>query len=84
MEYFNSNLTSHTMQFLPRYFDDNVNIEIHYELKNEQTLIEDVLAITSNEYMAVMFDFNFVQNGTYLIEVKGNDGLIFRTKAKAI
>jgi hypothetical protein len=84
MEYFNHALESHYMQFLPRYLADGVDVTIHYELKNEQTLIEDLPTIIEGEYMVVMFNYDFVQNGTYMIEVKGENGLIFRTKAKAI
>ena len=84
MEYFNSALESHYMQFLPRYIADSVTINIHYELKNELTTIEDLPIISSAEYMVVNFDFNFIENGTYLIELFADNGLIFRTKAKGI
>lgn len=72
------------MQFLPRYLADEVIINVHDELKNINENIEDIVTIVSGEFMAVNFNYEFRQGASYTIEVTANDGLIFRTKAKAI
>jgi hypothetical protein len=84
MEYFNSNLENHYMQFLPRYLSDEVNINVHDELTNIDENIEDLVTIISGEFMAVNFNYNFRSGASYTIEVSSSDGLIFRTKAKAL
>lgn len=72
------------MQFLPRYTSEEVNINIHDELKNINENIEDIVTITSGEFMAVNFNYTFRSGASYTIEVSATDGLIFRTKAKAL
>ena len=84
MEYFNSNLENHYMQFLPRYLSDEVNLNVHDELTNINENIEDLVTIISGEFMAINFNYDFRSGASYTIEVSGIDGLIFRTKAKAI
>jgi ABC-type transporter MlaC component len=84
MEYFNHTLENHYMQLLPRYTQEEVSVLIHDELKNEQETIEDVISIMEGEFMVVNFNYEFRQNASYLIEVNGTTGLIYRTKAKAI
>jgi hypothetical protein len=72
------------MQLLPRYTQEEVSVSIHDELKNEQETIEDVISIMEGEFMVINFNYEFRQNASYLIEVNGTTGLIYRTKAKAI
>jgi hypothetical protein len=72
------------MQLLPRYTQEEVSVSIHDELKNEQEIIEDVISIMEGEFMVINFNYEFRQNASYLIEVNGTTGLIYRTKAKAI
>lgn len=72
------------MQLLPRYTQEEVSVLIHDELKNEQETIEDVISIMEGEFMVINFNYEFRQNASYLIEVNGTTGLIYRTKAKAI
>ena len=84
MEYFNHTLENHYMQLLPRYTQEEVSVSIHDELKNEQEIIEDVISIMEGEFMVINFNYEFRQNASYLIEVNGTTGLIYRTKAKAI
>lgn len=84
MQYFNSQDTTHEIEFLPRYFESSVTVKIHYELNNEDTTITPVTATELNEYMSVSFDYEFIKNASYQIEVVGSDGLIFRCKAKGI
>jgi hypothetical protein len=72
------------MQLLPRYTQEEVSVSIHDELKNEQEVIEDVISIMEGEFMVINFNYEFRQNASYLIEVNGTTGLIYRTKAKAI
>ena len=72
------------MQLLPRYTQEEVSVSIHDELKNEQETIEDVISIMEGEFMVINFNYEFRQNASYLIEVNGSTGLIYRTKAKSI
>jgi predicted secreted protein len=84
MEYFNHALENHYMQLLPRYSEEVISVSIHDELKNELEVIEDVISIMEGEFMVINFNYEFRQNASYLIEVNGSTGLIYRTKAKAI
>lgn len=72
------------MQLLPRYSEEVISVSIHDELKNELEVIEDVISIMEGEFMVINFNYEFRQNASYLIEVNGTTGLIYRTKAKAI
>ena len=72
------------MQLLPRYSEEVISVSIHDELKNELEVIEDVISIMEGEFMVINFNYEFRQNASYLIEVNGSTGLIYRTKAKAI
>lgn len=72
------------MQLLPRYSEEVISVSIHDELKNELEVIEDVILIMEGEFMVINFNYEFRQNASYLIEVNGTTGLIYRTKAKAI
>jgi hypothetical protein len=53
-------------------------------LTNINENIEDLVTISSGEFMSVNFNYDFRSGASYTIEVSGIDGLIFRTKAKAL
>ena len=86
MDYFNSASTSHSLRFIYRSFNPIVYLTIYHELTNTMYTINDIDCVLDNGYSYVVFDFEFIQNGTYTIEINGisGGGLMYRSKAKAV
>lgn len=80
MQYFNNQELYHKLVFLPRETYNYCDVHIHDELLNSLTIIENMPIIDESVY----FGFEFRLNGSYYIELKNENKLIYRTKAKAI
>lgn len=84
MDYFITDNETHNLRFLHRIYEPIVTLTLWHELTNTKSVITDLQCELVNGYSLIQFDYNFVLNGTYTIEIIGNDNLIYRSKAKAI
>lgn len=84
MDYFITDNETHNLRFLHRVYEPIVTLTLWHELTNTKSVITDLQCELVNGYSFIQFDYNFVLNGTYTIEIIGNDNLIYRSKAKAI
>ena len=86
MDYFNSASTSHSLRFIYRSFNPIVYLTIYHELTNKRYYVDDLECVLTEGYAFINFNFEFIQNGTYTIEINGSGGgsLMYRSKAKAV
>lgn len=84
MDYFITNSATHNLRFIHRVFEPIVTITIYHELTNTKSVLTNVQCELVNGYSLIEFDYNFILNGTYTLEIIGNEELIYRSKAKAI
>ena len=84
MDYFITTSTTHNLRFIHRVFEPIVTITIYHELTNTKSVLSNLQCELVNGYSLIQFDYNFILNGTYTLEIVGNEELIYRSKAKAI
>lgn len=84
MDYFITNNETHNLRFLHRVYEPYVTLTIWHELTNTKSVITDLLCEIVDGYSLLQFNYNFVLNGNYTLEIIGEDKLIYRSKAKAI
>lgn len=84
MDYFITTSATHNLRFIHRIFEPIVTITIYHELTNTKSVLSNVQCELVNGYSLIQFDYNFILNGTYTLEIIGNEELIYRSKAKAI
>ena len=84
MDYFITDNETHNLRFLHRVYEPIVTLTLWHELTNTKSVITDLQCELVSGYSLIQFDYNFVLNGTYTIEIIGNDNLIYRSKAKAV
>lgn len=84
MDYFITDNETHNLRFLHRVYEPIVTITLWHELTNTKSVINNLECEIVDGYSLIQFDYNFVLNGTYTLEIKGEDKLIYRSKAKAI
>ena len=84
MDYFITASITHNLRFIHRNFQPIVSVTIYHELTNTKSVLNDLACELSNGYSLIQFDYNFILNGTYTLEIVGSEGLIYRSKAKAV
>ena len=84
MDYFVTSSTTHNLRFIHRLFEPIVTITIWHELTNTKSVLSNLECELVDGYSLIQFDYNFILNGTYTLEIVGNEDLIYRSKAKAI
>jgi hypothetical protein len=84
MDYFITSSETHNLRFLHRTFEPIVTLTLWHELTNTKSVITGLECELVDGYSITSFDYNFVLNGTYTLEIMGQDKLIYRSKAKAI
>ena len=84
MDYFITSSTTHNLRFIHRIFEPIVTITIYHELTNTKSVLTNVQCELVNGYSLIQFDYNFILNGTYTLEIIGNEELIYRSKAKSV
>jgi hypothetical protein len=84
MDYFITENETHNLRFLHRVYEPFVNLTLWHELTNTKSVINNLECEIVDGYSLIQFYYNFVLNGTYTLEIMGQDKLIYRSKAKAI
>lgn len=84
MDYFITDNETHNLRFLHRVYKPFVTLTLWHELTNTKIVINNLECEIVDGYSLIQFDYNFVLNGTYTLEIMGQDKLIYRSKAKAI
>lgn len=84
MDYFITDNETHNLRFLHRVYEPIVTLTLWHELTNTKSVINNLECEIVDGYSLIQFDYNFVLNGTYTLEIMGQDKLIYRSKAKAI
>ena len=84
MDYLITDNETHNLRFLHRVYEPFVTLTLWHELTNTKSVINNLECEIVDGYSLIQFDYNFVLNGTYTLEIMGQDKLIYRSKAKAI
>ncbi|WP_353076985.1 hypothetical protein [Flavobacterium sp.] len=84
MDYFITSSETHNLRFLHRVYEPIVTLTLWHELTNTKSVISGIECELSDGYSLITFDFNFILNGTYTLEITNNSTLIYRSKAKAV
>jgi len=84
MDYFITDNETHNLRFLHRVYEPFVTLTLWHELTNTKSVINNLECEIVDGYSLIQFDYNFVLNGTYTLEIMGQDNLIYRSKAKAV
>lgn len=84
MDYFITSSETHNLRFLHRVYEPIVTLTLWHELTNTKSVISGIESELSDGYSLITFDFDFILNGTYTLEITNNNTLIYRSKAKAV
>jgi hypothetical protein len=84
MDYFITSEETHNLKFLFREFQPIVTLTLWHELTNTKSVLTGLQCELIDGYSITSFDFDFILNGTYTLEITYNSTLIYRSKGKAI
>ena len=84
MKYFNSQDTTHRMQFITREFVETADLSIFDKFRKEETILVGLDVWCANGYASLKFDFEFRENATYFIKLLKNNDILFQDLCKAI
>lgn len=84
MDYFIATAENHTLRFLHRVYEPIVTLTLWHELTNTKSVISNLQCELVSGYSIIYFDYDFILNGSYTLEIVCENELIYRSKAKAI
>lgn len=75
----NPNSQTQTISFIPRFYVEEVDVYIYNKSTRETEIIEERPATTLNGITTVSFPFEVDESVTYVIEVKTDSQIIYKT-----
>ena len=84
MDYFIANAETHTLRFIHRVYEPIVTLTLWHELTNTKSIISNVQCELVSGYSIIEFDYDFILNGAYTLEIVSENELIYRSKAIAV
>lgn len=82
MKYFKTTDEIHEIKVTPRYYSEVVTLKLTHQLTKTETIIDYLETYTDNGYLIFNFEYDFIINGHYSIEITSNNNLIWLGKAQ--
>lgn len=79
MKVVNPNNTNHTIELIPRSYQENVVLDLYNEATKVETTVANV-SLTLDGVFSVNFDFNFSENDKYQIKISKDSEILYRGK----
>lgn len=82
MIYFKTIDRTHEIKVVPRFYSEVITLKLTHQLTNTTSTIEYIQAYTDNGYLLLNFEYEFIINGHYSVEISANNNLIWLGKAQ--
>jgi len=82
MIYFKTADETHEIKVTPRFYSEVVTLKLTHQLTNTVSIINNIPAYTDNGYLLIYFEYDFIINGHYSVEISANNNLIWLGKAQ--
>lgn len=82
MKYFKTTDTVHEIKVIPRLNSSVVTLKLTHQLTNVVSIINNISTYIDNGYLLFNFEYDFIINGHYSIEISANNNLIWLGKAQ--
>ena len=79
MKVVNPNDTNHTIELIPRSYQEDVVLDLYNEATRAEATVPNVSSTLDGRF-SVKFDFTFAENDKYQIKISKNSEILYRGK----
>ena len=79
MKVVNPNNVSHTISLIPRFYSDDLILELYNETTRAETTVVNTVLIVDG-ILSMSFDFSFSENDKFQIKISKDSEILYRGK----